>query len=87
MDLFKGNDKLYAIVQSNQCNADICLAESFDGVHFRMHTRPLITSKTCGKPTSGVVDGNFFLYYTAQDVDNRALNKMYLTTIKIIYVI
>lgn len=92
MDLFEGNDKLYAIVQSNQCNADICLAESFDGVHFRMYTRPLMTNKICGKvgiykPTSGVVDGNFFLYYTAQDIDNRALNKMYLTTIKIIYII
>lgn len=43
-----------------------------------------MTNETCGKvgiykPTAGVVNGNFFLYYTAQDKDNRALNKLYLT--------
>ena len=32
------------------------------------------------KPTAGVVDSRFFLYYTAQDVDDRALNKLYLIT-------
>lgn len=84
IDFFEWDKKLYAIVQSNQCNADICLAESDDRVHFRFFKKPLMTNETCGKvgiykPTAGVVNGNFFLYYTAQDKDNRALNKLYLT--------
>ena len=84
IDFFEWDKKIYAIVQSNQCNADICLAESDDRVHFRFFKKPLMTNETCGKvgiykPTAGVVNGNFFLYYTAQDKDNRALNKLYLT--------
>ena len=44
-----------------------------------------MTNETCGKigiykPTAGVVDGLFYLYYTAQNLDNRSLNRMYLTT-------
>lgn len=86
IDFFEWNNILYAVVQSNQCNADICLAESKDRVHFRLFRKPLMTNETCGKvgiykPTAGVVNGIFFLYYTAQDKDNRALNKLYLTTI------
>ena len=85
IDFFEWNQKLYAIVQSNQCNADICLAESTDRIHFRLFKKPLMTNETCRKiglykPTAGVVDGLFFLYYTAQDLDNRKLNKLYLTT-------
>lgn len=88
IDFFEWNDRLYAIVQSNQCNADICLAESKDRVHFRFFKKPLMTNETCGKvgiykPTGGVVNGRFFLYYTAQDKDNRALNKLYLTIMDI----
>ena len=86
MDLFEHQNKLYAIIQTNQCNADICLAESDDGIHFRMYKKPLMTNKTCGKvgiykPTGGVVGNILYLYYTAQDLDNRKLNKLYLTTI------
>ena len=85
MDIFEWQNKYYAIVQSNQCNADICLAESLDGTNFKLFWKPLMTNKTCGKiglykPTAGVVDGLFYLYYTAQDPENRALNKLYLTT-------
>lgn len=85
IDFFEWNKRLYAIIQSNQCNADICLAESTDKIHFRMFRKPLMTNETCGKigiykPTAGEVDGLFFLYYTAQDIDNRSLNRMYLTT-------
>ncbi|MCS3266320.1 hypothetical protein NXX78_08205 [Bacteroides fragilis] len=85
IDFFECQRKLFAIVQSNQCNADICLAESKDRVHFRFFKKPLMTNDTCGKvgiykPTAGVVDSRFFLYYTAQDVDDRALNKLYLIT-------
>lgn len=85
IDFFEWNQRLYAIIQSNQCNADICLAESTDKIHFRMFRKPLMTNETCGKigiykPTAGVVDGLFYLYYTAQNLDNRSLNIMYLTT-------
>lgn len=88
MDLFEYNDKLYAIVQSNQCNADICLAESIDGIHFRMFTKPLMTNKTCGKagiykPTGDVINNQFFLYYTAQNPSDRKLNLMYLTSVTV----
>lgn len=88
IDFFEWENKLYAIVQSNQCNADICLAVSEDRIHFRFFKKPLMTNETCGKvgiykPTGGVVNGMFFLYYTAQDKKKRDLNKLYLTTMTI----
>lgn len=88
IDFFEWEGKLYAIVQSNQCNADICLAVSEDRIHFRFFKKPLMTNETCGKvgiykPTGGVVNDKFFLYYTAQDKENRSLNKLYLTTMNI----
>ena len=88
MDFFEHKDRLYAIVQTNQCNADLCLAYSDDYEHFVFHNKPLITNATIGKlgiykPNAGVVGDEFFLYYTAQDVDNRALNKLYVTTASI----
>ena len=85
MDLFEYDKKLYAIIQSNQCNADICLAYSDDYENFTFFKRPLITNETIDKlgiykPTAGVTEnGMFYLYYTAQDKTNRALNKLYLT--------
>lgn len=84
MDFFESNQKLYAIVQTNQCNADICLAVSEDYEHFSFLEKPLITNATVKKlgiykPTAGVVGDKFFLYYTAQDKDNRSLNHLYLT--------
>ena len=87
MDFFEYQGRLYAIVQTNQCNADLCLAYSEDYEHFTFFKKPLITNATIGKlgiykPTAGVVDDTFFLYYTAQDADNRALNKLYMTKIE-----
>jgi len=92
MDFFEWEDKLYAIVQTNQCNADVCLAVSEDGINFRFYKKPLMTNATCGKmgiykPTGGVIDGFFYLYYTAQNIDNRKLNKMYMTKIEFCKVI
>lgn len=83
MDFFEWNGKLYSIVQTNQCNADICLAVSKDRVNFYFIDSPLMTNDTCKmlgiyKPTAGVVGGMFYLYYTAQESGNRALNKMYV---------
>lgn len=86
MDLFDWQGKRFAIVQTNQCNADLCLAVSEDMEHFTMLKKPLITNATIGKlgvykPCAAVTpDGKFYLYYTAQDKDNRALNKLYMTT-------
>lgn len=86
MDLFDWEDKRYAIIQTNQCNADLCLAVSEDMEHFTMLKRPLMTNATIDKlgiykPCAGVTpNGTFYLYYTAQDKDNRAMNKLYLTT-------
>lgn len=85
MDFFEYGGKLYAIVQTNQCNADLCLVYSDDYEHFTFFKKPLITNESIGKygiykPTAGVVGDSFFLYYTAQDPEDRALNKLYVTT-------
>lgn len=84
MDMFVRNNKIHAVVQTNQCNADICIAESVDGVHFEFKYPPLMTNKSCGmlgiyKPTAGVVNDLFYLYYTAQKPSNRKLNIEYCT--------
>lgn len=85
MDFFDWQGKRYCVVQTNQCNADIVLAVSDDNKHFSFFKKPLITNKTIGKmgiykPCAGVTpDGTFYLYYTAQDAENRNLNKLYLT--------
>lgn len=85
MDFFEYDGRYYSIVQTNQCNADLCLAWSEGGNAYSFYKKPLITNATIDKlgiykPTAGVTpEGMFFLYYTAQDPDNRALNKLYLT--------
>lgn len=87
MDFFDYNEKRYAIVQTNMSNADLCLAKSDDGENFTFFKRPLITNKTIDKvgiykPCAGVTPlGKFYLYYTAQDKNNRSLNTLYLTEI------
>lgn len=88
MDLFDWEGKRYAIIQTNQSNADLCLAVSEDMEHFTMFKKPLITNATIDKlgiykPCAAVTpDGKFYLYYTAQDKDNRALNKLYMTSMQ-----
>lgn len=88
MDFFEDHGQLFAIVQTNQSNADLSLAYSDDSMHFTFYKNPLITNASIGKlgiykPTAGVVGKNFYLYYTAQDPENRSLNKLYLTQILI----
>lgn len=85
LDCFEYEDKLYAVVQTTQCNADICLAVSDDYETFKLLPKPLITNdsiKKAGiyKSTAFVHDGIFYLYYTAQDITNRSLNKLYVTS-------
>lgn len=82
MDFFEHQHRLHAIVQTNQMNADLCLAYSDDYKNFTFFGKPLITNTTIGKlgiykPTAGVIEDKFYLYYTAEDMDNRALNKIY----------
>lgn len=85
MDFFDYQGKRYCVVQTNQCNADIALAVSTDFIHFSFFERPLLTNDTVEKlgmykPCAGVTPGGtFYLYYTAQDKDNRSLNKLYMT--------
>lgn len=85
MDFFDWQGKRYAIVQTNQSNADLCLAVSEDKENFKFLRKPLITNASIGKigiykPCAGVTsDGTFYLYYTAQDFNNRALDRLYLT--------
>ena len=68
-------------------NADLCLAWSDDNGLLYFYNKPLITNSTIGKlgiykPSAGVLpNGTFFLYYTAQDEVNRALNKLYVSQI------
>lgn len=85
MDFFEYEGVAYAIIQTNQCNADLCLARSDDYKHFQFFEKPLITNQSIGKvgiykPTGGVINGVFYLYYTAQDLNDRKMNKMYLAT-------
>lgn len=92
MDLFAESasslgNKLYAIVQSSIKFADICLAWSDDREHFCFFKKPLLTSqniKMSGlyKPTGLVVNGIFYLYYTARDSEDRHLNKLFVTSMK-----
>lgn len=84
LDIFDYNGKLYSVIQTTQCNADVCLAVSSDNESFTMYSLPLITNASIDKagiykPTAVVHRGIFYLYYTAQDKDNRSLNKLYLT--------
>ena len=84
MDFFDYKGRRYAIVQTNQCNADIALAYSDDLYHFTFCNKPLITNNSIDKiglykPTGLVLNDVFYLFYTAQDKNNRALNKLYLT--------
>lgn len=79
-----GNDSLFAVIQTDDKHADIRLAQSDDGEHFRLYKKPLITSesicmKGIYKPTALVVDGRFMLYYTARDNNDRSLNRLYVT--------
>lgn len=85
MDIFDYSGNQYMVIQSNQCNADICLAKKSENGTFNMYPIPLLTNKDISKmgiykPTAGVIKNVFYLFFTAQDINNRNLNKMYLAT-------
>lgn len=89
MDIFQSSDQksdtLYAVVQSRQRLARICLAVSFDGETFRFFDKPLMTSKTAGmtglyKPTAVQVGNKFYLFYTVCDNKNSNLHRLFVTS-------
>lgn len=90
MDFFKTTSMddghlLFAVVQSNEKFADICLAWSEDSEQFYLCNSPLFSSHAKSmnglyKPTAQVVDGVFYLYYTAQDAENKSLHRLFVAT-------
>ena len=86
MDLFfapNNQTDLYAVVQSNINKADICLAKSEDGERFRFLRKPLITNQSIGmkrlyKPSAVVVEGKFYLFFTAREKSSPLLNRLYI---------
>ena len=85
LDTFDVNGKTYAIIQTNKSNADICLAYYSDelGV-FHLYPKPLITSRSINKlgvykATGFVFNDVFYLYFTAQELNNRKLNKLFFS--------
>lgn len=89
MDLFEaeneeGKTSLFAVVQTDEKFADICLAQLKDD-HFQFYPKPLVTNKSIGmigiyKPTALVLNDTFYLYYTARDDKDPSLNRMFLTS-------
>lgn len=82
-DAFEYEDHLYMIMQSNQCNADICIARwNEDLSELVMAKKPLITNASIGKvgiykPTAVVYGDNLYVYVSAQDERNRASNILF----------
>lgn len=81
-DFFEYENQLYVLLQTNQSNSDICLGVSKDFENFTLFTKPLLTSKSISKvgiykSTGGVHNGHLYLYYTAQDSNNRGVNQLY----------
>ena len=88
-DAFEYEDHLYMIMQSNQCNADICIARWNEYLsELVMAKKPLITNASIGKvgiykPTAVVYGDNLYVYVSAQDERNRASNILFRGIIKI----
>lgn len=93
MDLFEasslnGNIKnLYAVILNNEKYGDINLACYKDGECFNFIKMPLVTGRNIGKvrlykPTAQVVDGKFYLFFTAREKSNMKLNKLFVTSIE-----
>lgn len=85
LDVFEHHNYVFAVVQTNQSNADICLAKSEDGIHFNFYKHPLITNNSINKigiykPCGIVVNNTFHLFYTAQNKENRDCNILYHTS-------
>lgn len=82
-DSFEYKGKLYMIMQSNQCNADVCLARWNDDLsELTMASKPLVTNASIGmvglyKPTAIVYCDYLYIYITAQKENDRGVNNLY----------
>ena len=85
LDTFVYKNITYALVQTNKSNADICLAfKSEINDFFVLYPKPLITCNGINKlgiykPSGVVINGIFYLFYTAQEINNRKLNKLFFS--------
>jgi len=89
MDLFEaeneeGKTSLFAVVQTDEKFADICLAQLKDN-HFQFYPQPLVTNKSIGmigiyKPCAVMLNDTFYLYYTARDDSDASLNRLFVTS-------
>ncbi len=87
MEIFsvQGDDRIYAVVQTNISFAHICLAWSDDGENFHLARKPLVSRSSIGmsgiyKPSALVVGERFYLYYTARDKNDNNLNRLLVTS-------
>jgi hypothetical protein len=85
LDTFIYQNVTYALIQSNKSNADICLAyKNQSDDFFMVYPKPLITCNGINKlgiykPSGLVINGIFYLFYTAQELNNRKLNKLFFS--------
>jgi len=87
LDSFEAMNKIYFIIQTNQSNADICLAVKEDSDNVRMYQKPLIVNNSkiftgIYKATGFVFEGIFYLFYTAQLIEDRKKNHLLRSTYK-----
>ena len=82
-DMFLYKGVLYAVVQSNQCNADICLGRWDKNLHtLQIAKKPLVTNFSIQgvgiyKPTAVVFNGVLYVYVTAQRSNDRGRNLLF----------
>ena len=77
IDVFRGNDYYYALVNGTRRDPNLYLARSEDLIHWEFSGQPLLTPQNCGLScdwiyrTSGLeIDGTLYLYYSYR-YDNR----------------
>lgn len=81
--MFEYNGEMFAIVQSNQCNADICLAKwNSDFTVLTFYKQPLVTNKSIKgvgiyKPTAVELGDKLYVYVSAQKRDARGKNLLF----------
>lgn len=86
-DVFEYKGQIYMIMQSNQCNADICIAQwNEDFTELSMSKTPLMTNTSMSKvgiykPTAVVYGDSLYVYVSAQEEDKRGHNELYLGVI------
>jgi hypothetical protein len=86
-DMFTYNNRYYCVVTPEIAN-EILLGESDDGVNYRFWDTPLLSTKHSGatymyKPTAMVLDGEFYLWYPADEKkSDRKTTRIWMTTMQ-----